>query len=75
MTSAQAADVSATTCAEDRSLLIGGYRESCSSGGGVTAVVFARGCNFRCPYCHRRDLVLPEFYKTPAPERPGCWRS
>ncbi len=26
------------------------------------AVVFTRGCNFRCPYCHNPELVLPEIY-------------
>ena len=27
--------------------------------GCVAAVVFTRGCNFRCPYCHNPDLVMP----------------
>ncbi len=27
--------------------------------GCVAAVVFTRGCNFRCPYCHNPELVLP----------------
>jgi pyruvate formate lyase activating enzyme len=26
--------------------------------GKVSAVVFLGGCNFRCPFCHNRDLVL-----------------
>jgi pyruvate formate lyase activating enzyme len=26
--------------------------------GRVAAVVFVGGCNFRCPFCHNRDLVL-----------------
>jgi pyruvate formate lyase activating enzyme len=26
--------------------------------GRVAAVVFVRGCNFRCPFCHNADLVL-----------------
>ena len=26
--------------------------------GKVSAVVFLSGCNFRCPFCHNRDLVL-----------------
>jgi len=26
--------------------------------GHLAAVVFTKGCNFRCPYCHNRDLVL-----------------
>jgi pyruvate formate lyase activating enzyme len=28
--------------------------------GHVAAVVFTSGCNFRCPFCHNADLVLPE---------------
>ncbi len=30
--------------------------------GSISAVVFTRGCNFRCPFCHNPELVLPEFY-------------
>lgn len=26
--------------------------------GHVSAVVFTAGCNFRCPWCHNRDLVI-----------------
>jgi len=26
--------------------------------GKICTVVFVAGCNFRCPYCHNRDLVL-----------------
>jgi len=28
--------------------------------GRMAAVVFTVGCNFRCPFCHNSDLVLPE---------------
>jgi len=28
--------------------------------GRVSALVFVVGCNFRCPFCHNRELVLPE---------------
>ena len=28
----------------------------------VSAVIFTQGCNFRCPYCHNPELVLPEQY-------------
>ncbi len=28
--------------------------------GKISAVVFAQGCNFRCPYCHNPELVDPE---------------
>jgi pyruvate formate lyase activating enzyme len=32
--------------------------------GCVTAVIYLPGCNFRCPYCHNRELVLtPEVYE------------
>jgi pyruvate formate lyase activating enzyme len=27
--------------------------------GRLSAVVFTQGCNFRCPYCHNPELVLP----------------
>jgi pyruvate formate lyase activating enzyme len=27
--------------------------------GRIAAVVFVRGCNFRCPFCHNADLVRP----------------
>ena len=28
--------------------------------GRVAATVFTLGCNFRCPYCHNLELVLPD---------------
>lgn len=28
--------------------------------GQVACIVFTKGCNFRCPFCHNGDLVLPE---------------
>lgn len=27
--------------------------------GQVACIVFTRGCNFRCPFCHNAELVLP----------------
>lgn len=27
--------------------------------GHPAAVIFTQGCNFRCPYCHNRDLLMP----------------
>ncbi len=30
--------------------------------GEVSAIIFTRGCNFRCPYCYNSELVLPEKY-------------
>jgi len=37
--------------------------------GKVCAVVFAQGCNFRCPYCHNPELVYPELFSEPIPEK------
>jgi pyruvate formate lyase activating enzyme len=37
--------------------------------GKIAAVVFAQGCNFRCPFCHNADLVVPSLYKEPIPEK------
>ena len=31
----------------------------CDYPGRVAAVVFTRGCNFRCPWCHNRHLIPP----------------
>lgn len=28
----------------------------------LAAIIFTQGCNFRCPYCHNPELVLPEIY-------------
>ena len=28
--------------------------------GQMSAVIFTQGCNFRCPWCHNPELVLPE---------------
>lgn len=36
--------------------------------GKVSAVIFTRGCNFRCPYCQNPELVLPERFGHPVPE-------
>lgn len=33
--------------------------------GKVAATIFTQGCNFRCPYCHNPELVLPEHFSTP----------
>jgi anaerobic ribonucleoside-triphosphate reductase activating protein len=35
--------------------------------GKTCAILFTRGCNYRCPYCHNPELVWPEHY---APEIP-----
>ncbi len=34
--------------------------------GRLACTVFFRGCNFRCPFCHNADLVLPERPPGPA---------
>jgi len=26
----------------------------------IAATIFIQGCNFRCPYCHNKDLIKPE---------------
>ena len=31
--------------------------------GKISAVIFTQGCNFRCPYCHNPELVLPELFE------------
>ena len=31
--------------------------------GKISAIVFTRGCNFRCPYCHTPELVDPGLYQ------------
>src|SRR5512137_1755764 len=36
--------------------------------GKVSAIVFTRGCNFRCPYCHNPELVDPCQYGPEIPE-------
>jgi len=28
----------------------------------IAAVIFTQGCNYRCPYCHNSELVLPELF-------------
>lgn len=36
--------------------------------GRVAATVFTGGCNFLCPFCHNKDLVLNPFSQTAIPE-------
>lgn len=36
--------------------------------GKMAAVIFTQGCNFRCPYCHNPELVIPEYFRTPISE-------
>lgn len=35
----------------------------------MSAIVFTQGCNFRCPYCHNPELVLPSKYSKPISEK------
>ena len=39
--------------------------------GKIAAVVFTPGCNFLCPFCHNRDLVLPSSDLPDIPDLPG----
>ena len=36
--------------------------------GRISAVVFTQGCNFRCPFCHNPELVLPRRFQLPLVE-------
>lgn len=36
--------------------------------GKIAAVIFTQGCNFRCPYCHNPELVIPGRFRDPIPE-------
>lgn len=46
-------------------MLIGGLRKLTliDYPGKIAATVFTVGCNFRCPFCHNPELVLPELIK------------
>lgn len=50
--------------------LIGGFQKLSliDYPGKVASVVFTQGCNFRCPFCHNRELVIPSDFRTPIPE-------
>ncbi len=43
-------------------MLIGGFQKQSliDYPGKICSIVFTIGCNFRCPYCHNSELVLPE---------------
>ena len=34
----------------------------------ICAIVFTQGCNFRCPYCHNKELVEQKLFSQPIPE-------
>lgn len=52
-------------------MIIGGLRKVSliDYPGEVSTVVFTRGCNFRCIYCHNSHLVLPELFSAEIPEK------
>lgn len=45
-------------------MIIGGFQKFSllEYPGKIGAVIFTRGCNFRCPYCHNPELVDPDRY-------------
>jgi pyruvate formate lyase activating enzyme len=45
-------------------MVIGGFQKFSLSDfpGLISAIVFTRGCGFRCPYCHNPELVDPSRY-------------
>jgi len=47
-------------------MIIGGFQKQSliDYPGKICSIVFTVGCNFRCPYCHNSELVLPEKIKT-----------
>lgn len=36
--------------------------------GKPSAVIFTQGCNFRCSYCHNRELVIPACFQSTIPQ-------
>ncbi len=34
----------------------------------ICTILFTIGCNFRCPYCHNKELVNPELFPNEIPE-------
>ncbi len=46
-------------------MLIGGFQKQSliDYPGKICSIVFTIGCNFRCPFCHNSELVLPEKIK------------
>lgn len=34
----------------------------------ICTILFTIGCNFRCPYCHNKELVEPELFPNEIPE-------
>jgi len=48
----------------DNQMVIGGIQRFSliDYPGKISAIIFTRGCNFRCPYCHNPELVDPNRY-------------
>jgi len=51
-------------------VVIGGFQKFSLADfpGKISAIVFTRGCNFRCPYCHNPELVDPARYVAEVPQ-------
>lgn len=51
-------------------MVIGGFQKFSLADfpGKISAIVFTRGCNFRCPYCHNPELVDPAQYSGAIPK-------
>lgn len=50
-------------------MVIGGLQKFSLSDfpGCISAIIFTRGCVFRCPYCHNPELVDPSRYQSTIP--------
>jgi len=50
-------------------VIIGGFQKFSliDYPGKISAIIFTRGCNFRCRYCHNPELVIPEKYAPKIP--------
>ncbi|MCK4539369.1 MAG: anaerobic ribonucleoside-triphosphate reductase activating protein [Candidatus Krumholzibacteria bacterium] len=53
-------------------MLIGGFQKFTLSDfpGRSAAIVFTRGCNFRCPWCHNHELIDPFIRNLPGESSP-----
>jgi len=50
-------------------MIIGGLQKNSliDYPGKIAAVIFLQGCNFRCPFCHNPQLVVPNRYEGRVP--------
>ena len=53
-------------------MLIGGFQKFTLSDfpGKSAAIIFTRGCNFRCPWCHNHELIDPCIHNLPGENPP-----